>query len=37
MKVCFKVQKSAEETHKNSIWWCYSDHEDGLQVVRAIS
>jgi len=38
MKFCFKLQKSAKETQnvKISLWWCCSDHEDGLQVVRAI-
>jgi len=35
MKFCFKLQKSAKETRnvKISLWQCYSDHEDGLQVV----
>ena len=33
------VWKNAKETRnvKISLWWCCSDHEDGLQVVRAIS
>jgi len=39
-KFCFKLQKNAKGTHemlKISLWWHCSDHEDGLQVVRAIS
>ena len=39
MKFCFKLQKRAKETRnvKISLWLCCSDHEDGLQVVLAIS
>ena len=36
MKFCFKLQKSAKEKHE-MLKLVYGDHEDGLQVVRAIS
>ena len=36
IKFCFQLQKSAKETHE-ILKLVYSDHEDGLQVVWAIS
>ena len=40
MKFCFKLQKSAKETNEmlKLVYGDYcSDHDDGLQVVRAVS
>jgi len=37
MNFCLEPQKSAKEIGDVLKWWCCSDHEDGLQALRAIS